>query len=114
MQTAQATVGAANDIVLENFPDNLIEIMTVGVPVDVWVWSGPDGYDRDSHVLWEAERHEHDVQDYKPHSIFQKVNIVLGVRSRVVGGDWQATTKRILDVLGQQARSRVARWTRAL
>lgn len=100
----------SENINLASFPENLISVVTTGIAVDVWAW--PAEYDRDNHILWECERHEHENQNYRPHGIFQKIEIVLGVRSRVVGGDWQATTKRILDVLGPQARSRVSRWTR--
>ena len=97
-------------IVLEDFPENLIDIMVSGLIVDVWIW--PTVYDRDHHVIWEAERHEADEQNFRPHSVFQKLSMIYSVRHRVKGGDWAETTKKILSILGSSARSRVGRWTR--
>ena len=84
-------------------------------------------------MLWEAERHEVDNQNYRPHSVAQKtlgcracqrvktamspccarIAICLQCNGRVVGGDWTATQKKMLEVLGPTARSRVSRWVRA-
>ena len=45
--------GSENEkIVLENFPENLIDIMVNGLIVDLWIW--PTVYDRDHHIIWET------------------------------------------------------------
>lgn len=94
-----------------DFPRNLIQIFETGLVVDVWVWPGGI-YDRDAHVIWEAERHETDEQNFRPHSVHQKLQMIFSVRQRVKNGDWAEVAKKILSILGSSARSRVGRWTR--
>ena len=43
----------------------------------------------------------------------QKIQMTLKFQTRILGGDWSLVTKRMMEILGESARSRIGRWIRA-
>ena len=48
-------------------PANLVKIFEEGLVVEVVQYKS--GYDRDIHIIYESDRHESDVNRFRPHSI---------------------------------------------
>jgi hypothetical protein len=62
---ASATSDAAS--VEVSCPANLVKIFEEGLVVEVVQYKS--GYDRDIHIIYESDRHESDVNRFRPHSI---------------------------------------------
>ncbi len=48
-------------------PANLIRIFEEGLVVEIVSYRA--GYDRDVHIMYESDRHEADVNRFRPHSV---------------------------------------------
>jgi len=60
-----ATADAAS--VEVSCPANLVRIFEEGLVVEVVQYKS--GYDRDIHIIYESDRHESDVNRFRPHSV---------------------------------------------
>lgn len=89
---------------------NLLRIFTEGLEVEVLEYSEDD---RDLRELWCGGIHDEENNRYMPTSIAKKVSIVHKFRQKVPGGDWEATSKLLIDAYGPSKRSTVGRWIRA-
>jgi len=93
-----------------HWPANLVNIFSHGVRVD-WVELAQD--DADLHFAWNAMIHDADVNKYRVTTISQKIDVAKRYNSRVPGGDWDATRKLLMTVLGSGKRVNIWRWITA-
>ena len=63
--------------------------------------------------IWYSAIHDEESNRYKPTSLSQKIAVIQRAVDRVDGGDLEKAKKTLLNVLGDGAKSRVARWARA-
>ena len=71
---AAATSDAAS--VGVSCPANVVKIFEEGLVVEVVQYKS--GYDRDIHIIYESDRHESDVNRFRPHSIVLGSVILFG------------------------------------
>ena len=90
-----------------NWPANLVNMFENGVRVD---WVRLASNDADLHFAWNAMIHDADVNKYSVTTISQNIAVAKRYNARVPGGDWDATRKLLMSVLGAGKRANIWRW----
>ncbi len=88
----------------------LADILQNGLRVDE-VEYGDDSMDLVE--AWNGLAHDVESNKWRATTIQMKIRIVQTARSRVAGGDWAATVKRLTDVYGASKRATIYRWVSA-
>ena len=111
MDDGMATRHQNPDVMLcgDPWPQNLIDIFTIGLPVKVVKYT-EDG-DKDARFRWKVAKHDVENDTVRWSTAYQKISVVAGLYKTY--GDWDKVRVECRKICGIGKKNSINRWVRA-